>query len=207
MKHPWQEIDLNDYENHMSLNSVGQLRVLNEMTKDQFYAYPVQSVIILGIAGGNGLEHIDKQVIHKVYGVDINHSYLQACKSRYPELQGVLETIHADLTQSIECLPHADLLIANLFIEYIGYDCFRRVVEQVKPKYISCVIQIDTDASFVSDSPYIRVFDRLAEIHQQIEETSLIRAMEQVGFKNIAETTKDLPNGKCLVRMDFKTKG
>lgn len=207
MKHPWQGIDLNDYEKHMSLDSVGQLQILNEMMKDQFYAYPARSVIILGIAGGNGLEHIDKQVIHKVYGVDINQSYLQACKSRYSELQGVLETIHADLTQSIESLPYADLLIANLFIEYIGYDCFQRVVEQVKPEFMSCVIQIDTDASFVSDSPYIRVFDRLEEVHHQMEEAALIRAMEQVGFKHIVETTKELPNGKCLVRMDFKKKG
>lgn len=27
--------------------------------KDQFSAYPVSSVMVLGIAGGNGLEHID----------------------------------------------------------------------------------------------------------------------------------------------------
>lgn len=205
MKHPWEEIDLSDYEKHMSLDSVQQLQAMNGMMKEQFYAYPAQSVMILGIAGGNGLEHIDKQVIHKVYGVDINENYLEACVARYPELQGTLETIHIDLTQSAECLPHADLLIANLLIEYIGYDCFQKVVKVVKPRFVSCVIQINTDASFVSDSPYLHVFDRLEEVHCQMEGPALTQAMERIGYQKERHLEKELPNGKKLVRMDFMT--
>ena len=59
MTNPWEEISLSDYENHMKLDSVMQLQNLNQMMKDQFSAYPVSSVMVLGIAGGNGLEHID----------------------------------------------------------------------------------------------------------------------------------------------------
>lgn len=204
MKNPWEEIDLYDYENHMQLDSVFQLQAMNALMREQFSAYPVKSVMILGIAGGNGLEHIDIQTLDKVYGVDINESYLRACQSRYPNLSGVLETIHADLTKDADKLPHADLLVANLFIEYVGYDCFQKAVRQVSAKYVSCVIQINTDASFVSDSPYLHAFDRLDEIHHQMEKDTLVQAMQQIGYKEIMSTESGLPNGKKLIRVDFE---
>lgn len=52
MKNPWKEIDLNDYENHMKLDSVMQLQGMNTMMKDQFYRYQGSPLMILGIAGG-----------------------------------------------------------------------------------------------------------------------------------------------------------
>lgn len=203
MDNPWKEIDLTAYENHMSLDSVSQLQALNRMMKDQFYSYPVQSVMVLGVAGGNGLEHIDKQIINKVYGVDINKDYLDMCINRYPELRGVFDTIHTDLTQEINELPYADLLIANLVIEYIGCENFQKAVKQISPKYVSAVIQINADTDFVSDSPYIHVFDRLKEVHRQIEETALVNAMEHIGYKKAVQKNENLPNGKKLVRIDF----
>lgn len=203
MGNPWKEIDLNDYENHMRLDSVLQLQTLSVMMKEQFYAYPVKSVMVLGIAGGNGLEHIDKQVFDTVYGVDINEAYLSACKNRYPELQGILHTICADLTQETIQLPHAELLVANLLIEYIGYECFQKAVAQIKPKYVSCIIQVNTDASFVSASPYLHVFDRLDEVHHQMEEKELVNALGEIGYHKETQLEKELPNGKKLVRIDF----
>lgn len=203
MNNPWNEINLSTYENHMSLDSVFQLQALNRMMKDQFYAYSVQSIMILGVAGGNGLEHIDRQIISKVYGVDINKGYLDTCVKRYPELWGILDIIHADLTQERSELPYADLVVANLIIEYIGYGCFQKTVQQIFPKYVSAIIQINDDAGFVSDSPYIHAFDRLDEVHHQMEETALVGAMEQIGYRKIVQMGHDLPNGKKLVRIDF----
>ena len=203
MRNPWEEIDLNAYESHMSLDSVFQLQALNKMMKDQFYTYPVQSVMILGVAGGNGLEHIDGRILNKVYGVDINRDYLDTCASRFPELQGILNTIHADLTKQANELPYADLIVANLVVEYVSYECFRKVVKQIAPQYVSCIIQINLDTSFVSNSPYLHAFDRLEEVHHPMEETALIEAMAQIGYKKKMQTDEDLPNGKKLVRMDF----
>ena len=203
MGNPWEEIDLNDYENHMSLDSVFQLQTLNEMMKEQFYTYPVKTVTVLGIAGGNGLEHIDKQLFDAIYGVDINETYLRACKERYSELQGILHTICADLTQEKRELPHTELLVANLLIEYIGYECFQKAVTQIKPKFVSCIIQVNTDASFVSDSPYLHVFDRLDEVHHQVEEKELVNALGEIGYHKKLQFEKELPNGKKLVRIDF----
>lgn len=83
MKNPWTEIDLSDYENHMSLESVRQLQTMSTIMKTQFYKYPIETVIVLGIAGGNGLEHIDPGKFKKVYGIDINSEYLKECEARY----------------------------------------------------------------------------------------------------------------------------
>lgn len=203
MNNPWEEIDLTAYENHMGLDSVYQLQALNRMMKNQFYSYPVQSIMVLGVAGGNGLEHIDKQVIKKVYGVDINKGYLETCINRYPELRGVLYTICADLTQETSELPYADLVVANLVVEYIGYKNFQRVVKQISPNYVSAIIQINVDTTFVSDSPYLHVFDHLDEVHHQMEEIALVNAMRQVGYRKLTQIDQDLPNGKKLVRIDF----
>lgn len=50
MNHPWEEIDLSVYEKHMSLDRVGQLQAMNYIMRDQFYAYPARTIMILGIA-------------------------------------------------------------------------------------------------------------------------------------------------------------
>ena len=118
--------------------------LLNKMMKTQLSDYDVSTVMILGVAGGNGLEHIDKNKYKKVYGVDINENYLKKVAERYSSddsLGGILECIPADLTKDAESLPGAELVIADLLIEYIGYDAFATVTQYIKPKYVSCIIQ------------------------------------------------------------------
>lgn len=203
MTNPWEEISLSDYENHMKLDSVMQLQNLNQMMKDQFSAYPVSSVMVLGIAGGNGLEHIDNNKFEKVYGVDINREYLAAVTRRYSDISNILECIQLNLIEEADKLPKAELLIANLLIEYIGYDCFQKAVKQVQPQYISCIIQININDKWVSDSPYIHVFDGLDEVHHQVEEDLLIQILDNIGYKKIAQIESPLPNGKKLVQIDF----
>lgn len=203
MKNPWKDILLDDYENHMKLDSVKQLQVMNEMMKTQFEDYPASRVMILGIAGGNGLEHIQKNQFEKVYGVDINASYLQEIKNRYMNLNGILECLCIDLLKEYDQLPTADLVIANLLIEYIGYECFQKVIQQVKPKYVSCIIQINVEENWVSDSPYLHVFDRLDEVHHQMEEQLLEKKMNEIEYRKIKTYEYPLPNGKKLVQMDY----
>ena len=77
---PWKEIPLGDYENHMSLESVNQLQTLNSIMKGQLSDYDVSVAMILGVAGGNGLEHVDTGKYTAVYGVDINEGYLNAAQ-------------------------------------------------------------------------------------------------------------------------------
>ncbi|WP_313343171.1 methyltransferase type 11 [Sedimentibacter sp.] len=204
MSNPWKEIKLSDYENHMKLDSILQLQALNQIMKKQFLQFPVKTIMVLGVAGGNGLEHIKPQSVDKLFAVDINSEYLKACKERYPYLKKIMQPICIDLLSENCYLPHAQLIIANLLIEYIGYECFQRVIVGVAPEHVSCVIQINIDAGFVSDSPYIHVFDNLECVHHQIDEQATIKAMNDIGYNMVCNEETVLPNKKKLVRFDFR---
>lgn len=204
MKNPWEEIPLADYENHMKLDSVMQLQAMNEMMKGQFDSYPISSVMILGIAGGNGLDHIQKDKFKKIYGIDINAAYLKEVVRRYPDLDGLLECLRIDLIHESDQLPKADMVIANLLIEYIGYECFQKAIQRVTPKYVSCIIQINMEDNWVSDSPYLHVFDGLDQVHHQMEEQALEEAMLAIDYHAIKTVEHMLPNGKKFVQIDFE---
>ncbi len=189
----------------MSLDSVKQLQTMNRIMEDQFEAYLVSTAMVLGVAGGNGLEHVRQEKYRTVYGVDINGEYLRAVSKRFPDLSNVLKCLKIDLIREADQLPEAQLLIANLLIEYIGYDVFQRVVCKVKPEYVSCLIQINVDDNqWVSDSPYLHAFDRLDQVHHQMDEKSLATKMQKIGYKGILQTRTQLPNGKAFIRMDFQ---
>lgn len=204
MNNPWEEIKLEDYENHMKLDSVMQLQTMNFLMKEQFEAYPVSTAMVLGVAGGNGLEHVSRDRFETVYGIDINEDYLKVVSERYADLSGVLKCLCIDIISDADKLPQAELVIANLLIEYIGYDAFKNAISKIDPKHVSCVIQINTDEKqWVSDSPYLHAFDRLDEVHHQMEENALSEAMSDTGYSLIFQDRKDLPNGKALVRLDY----
>lgn len=204
MKNPWEEISLSDYENHMKHGSVMQLQTLNSMTKEQLESYSVKTAMIFGIAGGNGLDHVKGGMFETLYGVDINADYLNEVQKRYANLGGMLECLHLDLTSESEKLPPADFVIANLLVEYIGYSAFKNAVERANPKYVSCIIQINDDAEkWVSSSPYIHAFDNLGEVHNQMAESELNSAMEEIGYKPSSRKSAAVPGGKKLVRLDY----
>ena len=206
MNNPWEDISLSDYENHMSLDSVKQLQAMNSIMKEQFGAYPVDTAMVLGVAGGNGLEHVSGDKYKTVYGVDINADYLKAVEARCGALEGVLECIKADIINECDKLPEAQLVIANLLIEYIGYEAFMKAMMRVRPLYISCVIQINIDEhQWVSDSPYLHAFDRLDEVHCQMEDEALTKVMEDICYRKILSESYPLPNGKALLRLDFES--
>ena len=119
MSNPWEKISLDDYEKHMSLDSVKQLQTMNGIMERQLEAYPVCTVMVLGVAGGNGLEHVRRSKYQTVYGIDINGDYLRTVSERYADLSDVLKCLKLDLTCDADKLPEAQLLIANLLIEYI----------------------------------------------------------------------------------------
>ena len=150
------------------------------------------------------MEHIRRNKYQTVYGVDINGDYLRTVSERYADLSDVLKCLKIDLIYETDKLPEAQLLIANLLIEYIGYDVFQRVIRKVNPEYVSCVIQINTDdKQWVSDSPYLHAFDRLDEVHHQMDGNLLSTKLMEIGYKEILQKRIPLPNGKALLRMDF----
>lgn len=115
-----------------------------------------------------------------------------------------MECLCIDLINETDKLPKADMVIANLLIEYIGYDCFQKAIIQTSPKYVSCIIQINMEDSWVSDSPYLHIFDGLEQVHHQMKKQSLEKAMSKIDYHAIKTLEHVLPNGKKLVQIDFE---
>lgn len=206
MKNPWEDIKLDDYENHMNLDSVSQLPVLNTIINSQLNDYDTNSVCIFWIAGGNWLEHIDTNKYQKVYAIDINDNFLKITKKRFEDLMWwILECKKIDLTKDSDKLPNAELVIANLLIEYISYHSFQKAIKVVNPKFVSCVIQVDTnEKSWLSYSPYVKTFEKLDEVHHKIDKENLINKIKDIDYDFLKNEWFDLPNGKRFIRLDFE---
>lgn len=204
MANPWTEISLDIYEAHMKQDNVRQLQALNEMMHEQISGFSVSELMILGVAGGNGLEHIDPNCRQRVYGIDINEAYLQAVSKRYSHLSKVLKLLCIDLQTQFHQLPQVEYVIADLLIEYIGIDCFQAVLHHVKPQFVSCIIQIDHEHKWVSDTDYQAAFQGLQQLHQRIDEKQLIESMKELHYSILYEQRRELPNHKELLRLDFR---
>jgi hypothetical protein len=205
MSNPWKSIRLEDYEDHMSAPEVMQLQLLDKITRKQIIDNPHRTIAIMGVAGGNGLNHINTKETTVVYAIDINQSYLEICSIRYSHLKDILKPQCLDLSDINTKLPESDLLICNLIIEYLGEENFISLISRNKSriKRISCVIQENNSNNFVSVSGLTSKLSDLLTIHFIINKFKLKELFEEVGFSLTKECSYDLPNGKNFIRLDF----
>ena len=70
----------------MSHETVAQLPLLSALTKKYLEKYQLQKPLFLGIAGGNGLEHIDSISVQEVVRIDINEDYHQQTYLRFKDV-------------------------------------------------------------------------------------------------------------------------
>ena len=199
--HPWQQIPLAVYEGHMLLSSVGQLQALDALYLERLSAYPAETVAFWGVAGGNGLSHIRPGQYRAVYGVDINEAFLAACRERFIALKELV-LIALDLSKPVT-LPSADLVFADLLIEYIGIDAFAARVHSAKPKTLCCTIQQNLAQAFVSPSPYAQAFEAIGALHQDIAEEDLSDSLRQQGYLLQYRKAVPLNSAKQFLRLDY----
>ena len=103
-------------------------------------------------------------------------------------------------------IERVGLLIANLIIEYVGAEEFVAfAAANIRSiGVLSCVIQRNGAEGFVSSTEYASSFDALASVSSDIEAAMLTSAMSDAGFGVVAAAEYPLPNGKALLRQDFR---
>jgi ribosomal-protein-alanine N-acetyltransferase len=204
-ENPWIRIDLAAYEEHMGAEGVLQTQALNGITAEQL-AGAHGRVALLGAAGGNGLEHVDPAFIEKIYAVDINGKFLEACRERYARLGGALETVCLDLSEEGAALPACNMMICNLIVEYLGARRFAGLMGAscAGGCTVSCVIQKSRGSAFVSESPAAKKLESLEPLHRDIGEEELTDEMKKAGFDAVFKKAYPLPNAKEFVRIDFQ---
>jgi hypothetical protein len=199
MANPWLEVPLADYESHMNSAGVSQSAALSELFADALAQCQPESVAVIGIAGGNGLDRIDSNVTRRVVGIDINPAYLAIAWQRYGQMPG-LELICADLTERFVGCPPFQLVHAALVFEHAGTGpCLDNVLNLVGDGgSISVVLQLPSDtAPGVSKSQFASM-QALSTGFTMIDPASLRTTIEARGFHTVREICRALPAGKAF---------
>ena len=183
----------------MGSAAVEQLDALAELFDRALRHARPDSVAILGVAGGNGLGRISRDVTHRVCGVDINPDYLEAVRRRYGSLPG-LELHCADLAIQTVHLAPVRLVHAALIFEHAGLDgCLRNALAMVaEGGSLSVVLQLSSPQTpGVSASPYASIQTLSGDFHL-IDPAQFRETLAANGFRQTLETRHPLPGGKAF---------
>ncbi|MHB1050875.1 MAG: class I SAM-dependent methyltransferase, partial [Bacteroidota bacterium] len=203
----WKYIPHSDYERHMSDPSVGQSKVLAQIFRDQITAFTPAVVTIFGIGAGDGLDVLDPSVTKKVTGIDVNGEYLNLCAERYSSRGYRLHLIETDVNTGFITMSPSDMVIANLFLEYVEREKFHSVIRHCAHAgtIISVTIQQNNGESFVSQTK-IPTLNGLARYHRDVDKEDLIASMNANGCMLLGVKKYGLPGKKEFLRCDFAVK-
>lgn len=201
---PWLFIPLEDYERHMSHDLVGQSILLNALTKKHLYEIKPETVIFLGITGGNGLEHIDNTVTKAVYGIDINSDYLKTAFARYQPAITSLQLLNLDIVEHSETICRAELIWAALIMEYTGIDkVFEFSANNLGVNgHLIVSIQYNNNKQSVTDTG-IESIKKAGEIFSIVDPDILLTRAAEFGYTLIGKEENLLPNGKSIKTFHF----
>lgn len=199
MSNPWLDIPLADYEGHMRSAGVGQLAVLSELFQSVLSRLNPESVAVLGIAGGNGLEHIDCSVTKRIVGIDFNRHYLEEAGRRFGDLPG-LELVCFDLSKEGLRLPPVAMVHAALVFEHVDTrNALENALALVSPLgKLSVVLQLPgTIEQDVASTAYLSM-QALKKGFALIGTGGFSRLLESRGFLLLEQETRSVPGGKAL---------
>lgn len=183
----------------MGSPAVDQLAPLADLFGEALARLRPRSVAVLGIAGGNGLEHVDGTLTTRIIGVDLNPSYLAATKARYPDLRG-LELHCADLEQDTLNLEPVSLVHAALVFEHAGTgQCLDTAVSLVAPGgHLSVVLQVPSDEHEAVSQAGFASIDTLADDFTFVDPHQLRRELAQRELRLTHQARRVLSTGKAF---------
>lgn len=199
MSNPWLSIPLEDYEGHMDSAGVRQLTVLAELFKCALDHCLPESVAVLGVAGGNGLEQIDYAVTKRIVGMDINQRYLDEVQQRFGMLAR-LELHCRDLTEANFSLAPVALAHAALIFEHVGLGvALENTLSLVAPGgNLSVVLQLPSeDEQGVASTSY-KSMQMLKQDFALIDVSEFQRLLGQKGFQLVEQENRSLNAGKAF---------
>jgi SAM-dependent methyltransferase len=199
MSNPWLSIPLEDYEGHMGSAGVRQLTVLAELFKCALDRSLPESVAVLGVAGGNGLEQINCAATKRMVGVDINQRYLDEVQRRFGTLAG-LELHCLDLAERDFSLAPVALVHAALIFEHVGLGlALENALSLVAPGgRLSVVLQLSSGVEQGVASTSYTSMQKLKQDFALIDISEFQRLLGQKGFELVEQENRSVPAGKAL---------
>jgi hypothetical protein len=180
---------------------VAQAQTLSRLTKVYLRLLRPGKVIFVGIAGGNGLEHIDPADTTSVIGIDISQHYLKETFARFGRRIPGLRLLKLDIAKRQPTIVRADMIWAALVLEYTGVRSALDFAANNLRSGGSLVVTIQCNNGVTAVSPTgITTVQSAAALYHAVEEEELLGAAAGM---NLAVTHREesfLPN-----RKSFKT--
>ncbi|MDP2999205.1 MAG: class I SAM-dependent methyltransferase [Bryobacterales bacterium] len=176
---------------------VQQLDALSDLFADAVERCRPESVAILGIAGGNGLERIDGNITRRVAGLDVNPLYLEAVRRRFAATYD-LELHCVDLAEETAKLEPVHLVHAALVFEHAGVGrCLENALSLVAPGgALSAVLQLPGESGASVGASAFPSIQSLGSHFSLIEPTWFREELAHRGFRLKHQSRRALPSGK-----------
>jgi hypothetical protein len=201
----WNNIPLADYEQHMQHENVAQSQLLNYLTGKYLQKHSSESLLFLGVSGGNGLEYIDVNKAKQVCGIDINKSYLEETQRRFGEKIRQLTLVNADINSSNESFLKADFIWAALIFEYIDVQKGLKFICNNIAECAKLIITIQSNNGSQSVSQTgVESIKSVKDIFKIVDKDQLQINALAFGFKLIGSEENILPNGKSFITLEFE---
>ena len=199
MSNPWLSVPLAEYEQHMNSAEVRQLSALSELFAEAITRCRPSSIAVLGIAGGNGLEHIDSSVTTRIVGLDLNPQYLESVKERYPHLPGLYLRC-VNLSEQRIALEPVQLVHAALIFEHAGVErCLENAIAlTAQGGNLSVVIQLPAESGEAEGASRFASIEKLHAHLSMVSPKWVCESLAGRGFRLVQETTRELPAGKAF---------
>lgn len=205
MTNPWLDIPFADYSGHMGLPEVGQTRFLNGVFAAALREVRPRSVLHVGCAAGNGLEHVDPAVTERVLGIDVNPRFLAELHQRFPRPRFRLETRCGDVAGVVLPVGEFALVQAALVFEYLDWRALLpRLAAALGPGgVLSAVLQMPcASLPAVTPSPFASLA-RLEAIFAFVDPDEVAARAAFVGLGVCRRRVERLPSGKEFAVMGF----
>jgi predicted TPR repeat methyltransferase len=201
---PWLQIPAEDYEGHMSSNNVGQLKVLSEIFRKGVSEYNPESIMLLGCATGNGLEHL--KGVETVVGVDVNPEYIEKCRSRFIMKLPRLNLICADIDTFDYQAESFDLIHAALIFEYLEVESLLKKAFGWLNRggYLSAVLQLESKVTSAISETGFSSLKILQPIHKLVDPNIFVNRCTEIGFREIKNYEVLLPGEKKFIVILFQ---
>jgi SAM-dependent methyltransferase len=178
---PWSVVPAADYERYMGPDGLDQLGTLGALFQEVVLAAQPDRLLIAGCGTGNGLEHVDPSVTHRVVGVDVNLQYLGIARQRFFHLGPRLELYCADITEFKATPGSFDLIHAALLLEYLHPEVLvRRVVEWLAD-HGTCAVVLQLPGG-ERTAPPSRALQLIARAAKLVAPEELIRIFAHYGL-------------------------
>lgn len=183
MENPWHKIPAEDYEGHMSGENVLQLQALSKIFGNVISQTVPKSIMLLGCATGNGLEHLSGN--EKIICVDINPGYIELCRKRFSSKLPNMKLVCADLNKYDQQEELFDLVHAALIFEYIDVEpLLKKIFNWLKPGgHFSAVIQLESKITPAISETGFDSLKLLSPIHKLVNPASFRKNCMSIGFE------------------------